>query len=297
MGLGDVLMWTAVVREMAINKNMSNIQIIKHSKGKPSKLTKHELFKNNPYICQPLTEDQSTVGDEIAKVSKVGTLQRIHFGHGHHNGEELFHYLKSFNNTKKTFADNYTHVITQYCRHFNICSDPTLKCEIYFSDSEEKKISSLIACKLNNKPFIVIEPHSKREYMSFPFEKFQNVVDALKDKIQFVQVGLRTKKKLKNIIDLTGYSIRESALIIKHSKQLVCPEGGLMHVANAVGTPAVVLMTGIMHPGLTCYPENYTIWQGADHGPCNLLNCAKCKAGTKSLDTSLITNYLDKILI
>ena len=52
-----------------------------------------------------------------------------------------------------------------------------------------------------------------------------------------------------------------------------------MHAANAVGTKAVIVLTGFLHPKMTCYEENITIWIGKTHGPCGMKtlckNCAK----------------------
>ena len=84
--------------------------------------------------------------------------------------------------------------------------------------------------------------------------------------IEFVQIGSPTDQILEGVTNLSGKtSFRQAAAVISKSLLHVGPEGGLMHAANAVGIKSVILITGFLHPRMTCYEENSNIWIGKHH--------------------------------
>ena len=74
-------------------------------------------------------------------------------------------------------------------------------------------------------------------------------------------------------------------------------EGGLMHVANAVDTPSVIIITGYQSPVMTCYPKNINIWINDGHGPCGKKTiCKNCFESVKEHNSEEITVATMKIL-
>ena len=151
------------------------------------------------------------------------------------------------------------------------------------------------------KTIIVIEPHSKTNYTPnrlYPFKKWQSIVDQLSKHINIVQVGQKTDKKLNNCIDLTGSTtFREAAEIIKRASAYIGSEGGLMHVANAVNTTSVIVITGYQSPVMTCYPNNTNIWINDGHGPCGKKTlCKNCFESARDHNSEEITDATMKIL-
>jgi ADP-heptose:LPS heptosyltransferase len=168
------------------------------------------------------------------------------------------------------------HVIHQICEIYGF-ENVELKCELYLTEDELWRSEVF-------KGWIVIDPDTKDEYTvnkRYPTSKWQHVVDVLNaEGHHVVQVGRKTSNLLRGVMDCTGQTtFREAAAIIKHAKLFIGSEGGLMHAANAVGTSAVILVTGFLHPRMTCYPENKNIWIGKEHGPCGMkIRCQKCFA-------------------
>ena len=162
-------------------------------------------------------------------------------------------------------------------------------------------LKRLIMTNIIKDDYVVIEPHSKTNYTPnrmYPFQKWQEAVNEVSKHISVVQVGQKTDKKLKNCIDLTGTTtFREAAAIIKRSSAYMGSEGGLMHVANAVGTRSVIIVTGYQSPKMTCYPENINIWINDGHGPCGKKTlCKNCFDSVNSHDSMEISNSIMKIL-
>ena len=102
--------------------------------------------------------------------------------------------------------------------------------------------------------------------------RFQAVVDALRDEFTFVQIGLSTDAALTGVVDRRGTGIRRSAAIVAGSATFVGLVSFFMHVAKAVGTPAVIVYGGREHPTQSGYDENVTRYTPMDCAPCWLWN-------------------------
>lgn len=179
------------------------------------------------------------------------------------------------------------HVIAQVCNAYGMPDEHIrLKCELSISTHEQQRVEQfLLGHRLRFKRFITIEPIAKEAYTcnkTYAFNKWQAIVDHVKDAcdVQFVQVGLCGSRVLSGVIDATGcMSFKQTAALIGASAVFTSTEGGLMHAASAVETPAVIVYTSYMHPRLTAYPENTNVWLGRndDHAPCGMkVRCVMC---------------------
>ena len=260
MGLGGYLMWTAVARQIY---NASGMKCI------PVEMLQHGTWK---VIKSPIFHENDAIFQEFEDTENVFPLVL--------NNPDT-NYCKQDTPVKAVHRHD-RHIIRQICEYYGL-SPSELKCELFFKNDEHHRVNSLLSNNsLSGQDFITIEPHTKNEYTinkTYPFEKWQTVVDDLSKKFKIVQIGQKTDQILKNCIDLTGKtSFREAALLMSKAKLHVGPEGGLMHAANAVGTKCVIVITGFIHPRMTCYSNNINIWIGKDHGPCGLkIHCEKCK--------------------
>lgn len=253
MGLGGHLMWTPLARE--IIKRVPGSRVIPvEGQGSYARPVNSEVFWNNP-----------------------------NFTSGDHKGTTIPIFL-SDPRTNYCIYDAPDHCVQRHDKHVirQICGaygfdDVDLRCELYLTDAEREF----------GRRFwgeIVIDPHTKDQYTvnkRYPFEKWQRVVDGLKKSgiTKIVQVGQQTDQVLAGVYDMTGKTtFREAAAIIEQADLFIGPEGGLMHAANAVGTKSVIIITGFLHPTMTCYPENKNIWIGEKHGPCGMkILCEKCQ--------------------
>ena len=276
MGLGGYLMWTAAAREISERTGLKMLPIESHEPA--IKLIDSDIFYNNPRFIQP--------------------GENFEFAFPMVLNNPLTNYCKQ-DTPDKAIHRYDRHVIEQICEVYGI-QDPKLKCEIVFDDREiefSQEIYSSVICD----EFITIEPHTKDEYTinkTYPFEKWQSVVDEISKHIKIVQIGQNTDKILNNCVDLTNKtSFREAAAIINLAKLHVGSEGGLMHVANAVSTRSVIVVTGFLHPDMTCYPDNRNIWIGKSHGPCGMKTlCDLCSIECEAHDSYEITSHIKELL-
>jgi hypothetical protein len=114
-------------------------------------------------------------------------------------------------------------------------------------------------------------------------ERFQQVVDALAGRFTFVQLGLATDPPLAGAVDLRGRtSLREAGAVLANSLAFVGLVGFLMHMARAVGTPAVIVYGGREHPSQSGYAGNRNLFSPVPCAPCWLWNT--CPFGVTCMD-------------
>lgn len=275
MGLGGLLTWTAVFRELKHKKLDSDTKILPCEifQNKITKIISNDLFSNNPHVYVSSKDLGKKVFAVPLNLPQTNYCKR--------------------DTPQRAFHRYDKHIIAQICEFYGIES-PVLKCELYFTEVEHKNIASLVR-NLNNN-FIVIEPHSKMNYTPnrvYPFEKWQNVVDEISKHAQVVQVGRKGNQVLSGVVDFTGKtSFKEAALLIGKSKLFVSTEGGLVHAATAVDTKSVVVMTGYQDKKMVAYPQNINI-DIANHGPCGLkVPCKLCQEDAKNHDYNIIVKQI-----
>lgn len=90
--------------------------------------------------------------------------------------------------------------------------------------------------------------------------RMQQVVDALREEgHKVVQLGLREDETLAGAKDMRGSGLRTSAAILANAALFIGLEGGLVHLARAVGTKSVVIYTHYTLPEETGYQENVNL--------------------------------------
>jgi len=73
------------------------------------------------------------------------------------------------------------------------------------------------------------------------------------------------------------------------------PEGGLHHGAAAVGTPAVVIFGGYIHPTTTGYAAHVNLF-GADEACGNTTECQHCKLAMDAITVDQVYEAAKGIL-
>lgn len=100
-------------------------------------------------------------------------------------------------------------------------------------------------------------------------ERFQSVVDLLKDEFNFVQLGSQNDPQLVGATDLRGKTtLRETAAILSRSIMLVGLEGMLMHMARAVECPSVIVYGARVLPSEIGYSANENLYIPMPCSPC-----------------------------
>jgi hypothetical protein len=150
-------------------------------------------------------------------------------------------------------------------------------CELYFDAAEEAEAAAIRRdCDLSG-DYVVIEPNTNQEWFgdlrTWPFGRWQAVVERLATEypgLRIVQVGIKGAPVLDGVVDLCGRtSFRIAALLMRSASLFLGTEGGLMHAADAVGVPAVIVWGGVTLPEFAGYPARHRILR-------HVVACAPC---------------------
>jgi len=273
VGLGGYLCWTAAAREIRklTGENIKMLPVEQH--GNFLKLINSPVFENN---CDFAVSGES---NQIVLPLVLNNPRA--------------NYCKQDLPNKAVHRTD-SHIIQQICECYGI-KNPELKCYINLTDEEKSFAKEFHEKEIGSRKFLTIEPFSKSNYTpnrSYPFEKWQKIVDDLKDEIAFVQVG-NSGKVLDGVIDATGKTtFREAIAIIERSSLFLATESGLVHAATAVSTRSIVIITGYQALKMVAYPQNINV-NISSHGPCGLkTHCAECEADARRHDFKQIVNLV-----
>jgi len=159
------------------------------------------------------------------------------------------------------------HVIAEMCAKVGITGSVSIR--PYLTLSEEEKSPATWASD-----HVVIQSsglaarHSARNKEWYT-ERLQEVVDALRGELKFIQLGSAQDPPLRNVRDLRGATTaRGSAAILYHARLLVGLEGFLMHLARAVECPSVIIFGGRAKPQQLGYICNLNLYSAVPCAPC-----------------------------
>ena len=179
-------------------------------------------------------------------------------------------------------------VFTDYCAS---------KGELFFSPQEIKKAKRRIQ---RLRPFIVIEPNIRKDASpnkDWGFFKWQKVVNALKDRCTFVQLGDNHSKTLRGVTRLVTQDFRSACAILSFAKLFVGIEGGLHHAAAALGIPGVIIFGGRVSPRTMGYCLHVNLYVKHPESPCGWnLACEHCRRCMERISVSAVTHNLLKML-
>lgn len=263
MGIGGMLMWTVVAKE--IYKKYSKKVVFIQNK---TILTPNEWI-NNPHIS--FSRNINTIDCNIG----------------------LY-------NTNIEVIKSHIHSTIHRCKYFNL-TPISLYPILNYTKKEEFKINTLLK-ELPSK-FLCIEPHSKTSWThnkTFPFHKWQNIVNKLVEQnITVVQVSMPNKKLLNNVIDFrsTFSSFRECACLLKYCNLFISTEGGLMHASAANNNSSFIIFSPMFNPKKTLYDNVDYIWiHNEKHNCCNKVEkCNECLQQLNNFNEYIIVDKILKI--
>jgi ADP-heptose:LPS heptosyltransferase len=145
---------------------------------------------------------------------------------------------------------------------------------------------------------VLIEPNVKaigHQNKAWVRDRWQKVVDSMRH-IRFVQCGhYDTTEWLQNVDRMPTPAFRHACAVLSVCKAFVGTEGGLMHAAAAVGTPAVILWSEFISPDIT----GYTMHRNIRHAgkACGMrTDCPGCRASMEAITVEEVVHNLQEIL-
>ncbi len=159
------------------------------------------------------------------------------------------------------------HIITEMCRSAGLTGSVALR--TYFFPTPEERARGRI---VENQAVIQCtspESLSSSWLKHWHVERYQEVVNRLRGRLNFVQLGTPKEPALEGVADLRGKTTpRESAAILANSRVHVGYVGFLMQLARAVDVRSVILFGGRERPDQSGYACNENLFTPLSCSPC-----------------------------
>ena len=246
---GDDLLCTAMLRELR-----------KRGRGGLMMISNHrELFigNNDPAYVRPLwrrySMDSSTVSI-CRRFTQIwgGEFKRPHYA-----------LLDGEDRSKPPSR----HIIAEVCADVGITGPVAVRPYLTLTD-EERQSAGWARGRIVVQSSGMAARHPVRN-KQWPQERFQGVVDALHEQVEFIQLGATTDPSLRHVKDMRGAtSIRETAAILYNARLYVGTVGFLMHLARAVECPGVIVFGGREAPWQSGYICNLNLYTALPCAPC-----------------------------
>jgi ADP-heptose:LPS heptosyltransferase/SAM-dependent methyltransferase len=254
---GDILVMTSAIRELHRNfPGKYEVDV---------RTPCNELFENNPHIKHHnfSETDFNILNSKFSNVppsdmsidkhtGKLGDILVIdmHYPIIHRSGKCGAH-----------FSQGHTEWLEEVLG-IKIQQD-SIRPELYLSQNEREWPSPVVVKNGYTGRYWVINAGSKSDYTLKQYPYYQEVVNMLRDKVRFVQIGQKehSHKALDGVIDLVGQtSIRELARLIYHSEGVLTCVSLPMHMAAALGKPCVVAAGAREGTRWELYPNHQFIY-------------------------------------
>jgi ADP-heptose:LPS heptosyltransferase len=239
LSAGDIVMLTAAVRDL--HRTYPGEFLTDVRTPFP------DLWAHNPFIT-PLDENEPGV-----------EVMECHYPLIHQSNTTPCHFLHGFP----------AHLNDELGLRIRVTD---FKGDIYISEDEKAWFSKIDETAGPTQPFWLLVSGGKRDYTIkwWDHERYQQVVDHFRDRIQFVQVGEPSHHhpSLRGVVDLRGQTdLRQLVRLMYHAQGAISPVSLLMHLAAAVETPpgaprnrpCVVIAGGREPPHFTAYPHHQFI--------------------------------------
>ena len=244
-GIGDEVLLTAVFREWV-------------RRGRPpvTMMTRYPaLLQNNPDVRGTLAPDIKLA--MLAKRLRRGAISPT--------------YALPYESAEDRHPAPPYPIIARMCESVGLTGQVALRPYVHLTESEKA------AGRLAPRQVAIMSAGSAAEHpitnkQWYP-ERFQALVDTLRGRFDFVQLGLPGDPPLSGALDLRGRtSLRESAAVLNQSLAFVGQIGLLMHLARAVDCRSVIVYGGREHPYQSGYGCNENLYTPLPCSPCWKLN-------------------------
>jgi len=236
---GDIVMLSAAVRDLHTLHPGAFLTDVRTSCP--------AIWTHNPWIT-PL--DESGPGVEVID---------CHYPLIHRSNAEPWHFLHGFSGF--------------LAERLGVSIHPTaFRGDIHLSDPEKSWISQIQEITGEPTVFWIIVAGGKFDFTTkwWNSTRYQQVVDQLRGRIRFVQVGEgdHHHPALDGVVDLRGKTdLRQLIRLVYHAQGVLCPVTLLMHLAAAVpvrggrpkNRPCVVVAGGREPPNWEAYPHHQFI--------------------------------------
>ncbi len=156
----------------------------------------------------------------------------------------------------------------------------------YYLSEKEKEWAKQETSQFD-KPILAICTKSKEPVKNWPISNWVELIKNLKNNFSIIQFGDKNEPKF---FDVTRYAgklpMRESAAILSKASSFIGPDSLLMHIANGLDIPSIIIFGGSRPVRCFGYSENVNISSSPECSPCWIHEGYEvCTHNIKCMDT------------
>lgn len=204
------------------------------------------IWSQNPYVAACNEPFQRLKADYASQKAKTTHFVREYPEGVYERIEMHYHAINESGNRPVHFIEGYTEYLSDTLKV--PLKMATNRPHLYLSDEEKGWMNQVWQETKSNAPFWLINAGVKSDFTAKQYPFYQEVVDLLRHRVRFVQVGKseHIHTPLRGVINFLDKTKDDRAFfrLVYHSRGVLCGTTYLMHVAAAFNKPAVVVAGG-----------------------------------------------------
>lgn len=227
-GVGDILMATPLLQ--IIKETFPNCKLTFAIDTKSAGDTYYNLVKNNPFI------------DEIVSAHTIK--------------KDSYHIFKDISSVCIAYENSGLPWINRIDIFANACGFKLKDPKVFYKVEDKERIwATNFLSKIKNiehSKIIMLHTASFDHKRTWPIHKYSEFISAYNNldssTIYLVNDFQHLNpywSKLKNVVDISNYSIKEVAALTEQVDLFIGPDSGPMHIAGALNTPGIILFGSI----------------------------------------------------
>lgn len=166
----------------------------------------------------------------------------------------------------------------------------------YYLSEEEKEWAKHETSQFD-KPILAICTKSKEPVKNWSEANWLELIENLKANFSIIQLGDNREPAFENVHRYAGkLSMRESAAILSKASSFIGPDSLLMHIANGLDIPSIIIFGGSRPVGCFGYSENINLRNTPDCSPCWIHDgYEQCKFDVLCIKSISVNRVLNEI--
>jgi hypothetical protein len=162
--------------------------------------------------------------------------------------------------------------------------DYEYRARVYLTDAERAAGRELLGH--TSRPVLTFHTRSRQDVKDWPLAHWVEVLTLLKPRFHLVHLGDDREPVLDGVHRFVGLSMRQSLSVLAHARIHVGGDSFLMHAANGLDVPSVIILGGSRPPITAGYDANINLFEPMPCGPCWLQSSQgkHCEYGIACMD-------------
>jgi ADP-heptose:LPS heptosyltransferase len=162
--------------------------------------------------------------------------------------------------------DGESHVLSPTFQRLRIQVDD-YRARVYLCEQELEDGRSLVG--RSDLPLLAFNTLSKEPVKNWPLSLWLELIDKLRGHFELVHLGTDKEPLIPSARRLAGrLTLRQSMAVLKQARCYVGPVSFLMHAANGLDVPSVIIFGGSHTPKNAGYRQNVNLFVKMPCGPC-----------------------------